>query len=219
MPAGARGTLIGREQTKQGMKNPANVLFFNTQVPAVLSGKPKRPILSPRILHPCSMTGWVQFTGTMQTARAGSGKPSSTSTGVSCVEPLFCCHGHHGQANRLVKDYGVEPGRVEVLPPGVDLEVWRPAQRENQPFRILFVGGDFERKGGYDLLNAFQELPGSGSGQFELALVTRSPVPDTPGVKVYSHFSPNSPDLIRLISIQPRICSAIPGRSVWHRSR
>jgi glycosyltransferase involved in cell wall biosynthesis len=199
LPAGARGTLIGREQTKQGMKNPANVLFFNTQVPAVLSGKPKRPyIIATDITpvqydrmgavygHRADRQGWVRQAKQYFNRRI--------LRGAATLLPWSSW-----AAESLVNDYGVEPGRVEVLPPGVDLEVWRPAHaREPEPFRILFVGGDFERKGGYDLLSAFQELPGSTSGRLELALVTRSPVPNTPGVKVYSHFSPNSPDLIRL---------------------
>jgi glycosyltransferase involved in cell wall biosynthesis len=199
IPAGTRGTLIGREQAQQGLKNTANVLFFNTQVPAVLSGKPKRPyIIATDITpvqydrmsavygHRADRQGWIRQAKQYFNRRI--------LRGAAALLPWSSWAG-----GSLVNDYGVNPARVEVLPPGVDLELWHPPQAaEPAPFRILFVGGDFERKGGHDLLRAFQELPGSRSGRLELALVTRSPVPDMPGVKVYSDFSPNSPDLIRL---------------------
>ena len=48
---------------------------------------------------------------------------------------------------------------------------------------------DFARKGGPLLLRAFQSLE---PGEAELHLVTRSTLPDTPGVTVYKHMQPNS---------------------------
>jgi glycosyltransferase involved in cell wall biosynthesis len=61
--------------------------------------------------------------------------------------------------------------------------------------RILFVGADFERKGGQHVLQAFQKLP---HGAAELVLVTRSQVPETPGVRAVHGLQPNSPALISL---------------------
>ena len=52
----------------------------------------------------------------------------------------------------LVEEYGVDPQRVEVVPPGIDLERWAPGERREGPPRILFVGGDLYRKGGATLL-------------------------------------------------------------------
>jgi glycosyltransferase involved in cell wall biosynthesis len=52
---------------------------------------------------------------------------------------------------------GVDSSRIVVNPPGVDLNRFRPGAREarpdGDPLRLLFVGGDFARKGG-DLLLA-----------------------------------------------------------------
>ncbi|MBH8566916.1 glycosyltransferase family 4 protein [Nostoc sp. CENA67] len=62
----------------------------------------------------------------------------------------------------LIVDYGVPAEKVRVIPPGVDLEQWnfRRGKIEDQistnPLRLLFVGGDFARKGGYTLLEAFR---------------------------------------------------------------
>jgi glycosyltransferase involved in cell wall biosynthesis len=99
----------------------------------------------------------------------------------------------------LIRDYGVDPARVEVIPPGIDLSRWRPnAERQGSgPLRILFVGGEFERKGGPLLLRAFANLP---PGRAELHLVTKSDVPPRPGVVVHSGLSPNDPALTDLFT-------------------
>jgi glycosyltransferase involved in cell wall biosynthesis len=97
----------------------------------------------------------------------------------------------------LVQDYGVDPRNIEIIPPGVDLDFWRPYEDERPPgpIRILFVGGDFERKGGNLLIDAFHALP---PGAAELVLVTRSAVPPRPGITTYRELRPNTPELLAL---------------------
>jgi glycosyltransferase involved in cell wall biosynthesis len=106
----------------------------------------------------------------------------------------------------VVDGYGVPAERVTVIPPGVTPSLWyRPiAERdEREPVRILFVGGDLERKGGDVLLRAFAalraELNGNGDGPaVELHLVTKSNVERQPDVHVHPDLGPNSPGLIAL---------------------
>jgi glycosyltransferase involved in cell wall biosynthesis len=93
---------------------------------------------------------------------------------------------------------GIDDERIRVLPPGVDLEAWRP-RPELRPeradaLRLLFVGGDFARKGGRTLLEVFRARLG---GRCELDIVTRDAVPPTPGVRVHIA-EPNSDALRRL---------------------
>jgi glycosyltransferase involved in cell wall biosynthesis len=96
----------------------------------------------------------------------------------------------------LVLDYQVDPQRIEVIPPGVDLGQWRPDHQSHRgPVRILFVGGDFYRKGGDTLLAAFRRLP---PGLAELILVTKSTLPAEEGITIFSHLRPNTPELISL---------------------
>jgi glycosyltransferase involved in cell wall biosynthesis len=72
--------------------------------------------------------------------------------------------------------------------------------------KILFVGGDFKRKGGATLLDAFRRLrseltpnlPRQPDPPVELHLVTRDPIPEERGVYVYNHMQPNSAELKRL---------------------
>jgi glycosyltransferase involved in cell wall biosynthesis len=96
----------------------------------------------------------------------------------------------------VVADYGVEPARTAVIPPGVDLERWSPGPTapDGRP-KILFVGGDFYRKGGDDLLAAFATLP---AGTAELIVVTRSDVARSDGVEVIKGLGPNDDRLVDL---------------------
>ena len=104
----------------------------------------------------------------------------------------------------LVNDYGVPAEKISVIPPGVDLERWdfgegkaerlqTSAQSPNAPLKLLFVGGDFSRKGGEYLLEAFRnEL----SGSCTLDLVTKDEtLRDEAGIKVYRGLTANSAPL------------------------
>lgn len=90
----------------------------------------------------------------------------------------------------LISDYGVDESLISVIAPGVDLARWpKPAPKGGtSPIKILFVGGDFERKGGEVLLSAFDAL----ETPCELHLVTSAPVEPRPGVHVYHDVKPNS---------------------------
>ena len=63
-------------------------------------------------------------------------------------------------ARSVREDYGVAPEKVRVIYPGVDIEKFtacRIGHRDEGPVRLLFAGYDFERKGGYDLLDVFRQ--------------------------------------------------------------
>jgi glycosyltransferase involved in cell wall biosynthesis len=99
----------------------------------------------------------------------------------------------------LEQDYGIDPGKVVVIPPGVDLEKWKSARgaEAQRPVKLLFVGGDFRRKGGETLLQAFRD---SLREDCELDIVTREPV-DVSGldnVRVHHGLGPNTPELMAL---------------------
>jgi glycosyltransferase involved in cell wall biosynthesis len=101
-------------------------------------------------------------------------------------------------ARSLCSDYGVPQSHIHVLPPGVDTSRWRPTitQDEKRLPRVLFIGGDFERKGGDLLLEVYRE---QFRGRCELHVVTR-PGAITPGIGVHVHtgLQPNESSLVRL---------------------
>lgn len=61
-------------------------------------------------------------------------------------------------AASLIEDYGVAPNRCSVTLPPKDLAEWTPAPKDFiAPWRLLFVGNDFERKGGLFLLELYSQ--------------------------------------------------------------
>jgi glycosyltransferase involved in cell wall biosynthesis len=100
----------------------------------------------------------------------------------------------------LVDDYGLDGERIHVIPPGADVERFRfdVRARENgaeRPVRLLFVGGDFDRKGGRILLQAYRA---GLRDRAELHLVTQEDVPEERGVFVHRGLTSNSPELLAL---------------------
>ena len=85
--------------------------------------------------------------------------------------------------------------KITVIPPGVNVHEWRrptPRVPHADPVKILFVGGDLERKGGLVLLEAFRALRHLG---LELHLVTKDRLPPEPGVFIYNNLEANSQPL------------------------
>ncbi len=98
----------------------------------------------------------------------------------------------------LVRHYGAKPSQVTVVHPGTVLSNFPdPVARKPRaqgPLRILFVGGDFRRKGGDLLLETVRRHL---HGRAELHLVTGADVTPGDGVYVYKGLKPHSPELLR----------------------
>lgn len=108
------------------------------------------------------------------------------------------CVGWSNWARRsFVTDYGVPEDRTRVVAPGVDLTLWRLPTRNSTTGlpRLLFVGGDFERKGGKLLLEVYRQ---HFRNRCELDLVTRENVPEEPGVRVHRGLTAGSAPLLEL---------------------
>jgi glycosyltransferase involved in cell wall biosynthesis len=97
-------------------------------------------------------------------------------------------------ADGLVAE-GIDRSMIRIIPPGVDLDAWpaRPvaAAMAERPLRLLFVGGDFRRKGGDLLAGAVERL----AGEVEAKLVTRDDVGALPPGVTVLRAGPNSPEL------------------------
>jgi len=81
----------------------------------------------------------------------------------------------HSSARDIVTEFGVDPGRVEVIPLGVDPEVFRPPTLPRVPGRVVaMASADTPMKGISTLLEAFAKL--ATERDLELVLVAK-PVP------------------------------------------
>jgi GT2 family glycosyltransferase len=96
----------------------------------------------------------------------------------------------------LESDYGVDPSKIVVIPPGVEVEAWAPRAVERRALpQVLFVGGDFRRKGGDLVLDWFYQR---GRGLCELQIVSEDPAVvglEAPDIHVHRGLRPNDTEL------------------------
>lgn len=105
---------------------------------------------------------------------------------------------HEWGKQSLQADYGMPASKIHVISPGIDLDRWNFArQPHGGPVRLLFVGGDFRRKGGEILLAAYaRDL----MDRCTLDIVTKEDVDirGLRGVTVHQGFAPNAASLLEL---------------------
>ncbi len=85
------------------------------------------------------------------------------------------CWSEHARRS-VCEELGVPADRTSVIPPGVDARLFTLDRDPDVPPRLLFVGGDFERKGGHDVLAATADLPAHVG--VDLVTSWSGPVPD-----------------------------------------
>lgn len=200
IPRGVRGTLQGMVQVRKAIgKGGYDVAFFNTQVPAALATQQvqRRPYVLATDITPIQYDGMSHLYG-HKADKVGILRKYKHRVNVSLMQGAArILPWSHWTRESLIRDYGVDPHKIDVVPPGVDLELWHPGSRQPsvRPLQILFVGGDLYRKGGATLLEAFRSLAKDSA---ELHLVTRTQIAPEQGVHTYYTMRPNSPELIAL---------------------
>jgi glycosyltransferase involved in cell wall biosynthesis len=101
----------------------------------------------------------------------------------------------------LVDDYSVDKNKVTVIPPGVNMEKFdfaKPKNKSKKEINLLFVGAEFERKGGSFLLESFRQLRKECKASLNLHLITKSKLEKEEGVFVYPDISINDSRLFQL---------------------
>lgn len=199
----ARASLLARRAIGQARRqNPLDALFIHTQVASLFAGPAMRatPTIISLDATPINYDTVGQFYGHK------SGGPLEGLKFRANVHAFRLAAGLvswcQWAKDSLVNDYGVPPEKITVIPPGVDLSLWprRPhhsARSSTRPVKLLFVGGDFQRKGGEVLLECFQR---SFQERCELHLVTQQPVTPGPNLYVYTGVKPKSDTLTRLFA-------------------
>jgi glycosyltransferase involved in cell wall biosynthesis len=197
-----RASLEARARVREVLrKQPLDALFLHTQVTALFS----RGLMA-RIPSIVSMDATpINFDNVggpyghrpSSVRQVESVKNALMRRTFNSAEKLVIWH--EAGKRSLVEDYRIPADKVEVIPPGIDMERWRftRAATAADTVRLLFVGGDFRRKGGDILLAAFRRRL---MRECELDIVTRERV-DTTGidnVRVHNGLGPNAPELVAL---------------------
>jgi glycosyltransferase involved in cell wall biosynthesis len=205
VPQWVKGTTRGYRQVRAGLRGRRpDALFFHTEKPAVFQWDLLARI--PTVLSLDVTPLQYDALGVYYEHAPDGDSPLARLKHAVNVRTFALSKGIVVWSNwvkdSVVRDYGMPADKVQVIPPGVDLRIWqapdfaRRSASQGLP-RILFVGGDFERKGGGLLLDWFRR---QGRGQCELDLVTRAPIEPGPGVRVHHGVTGNSPEARRLFA-------------------
>lgn len=185
-----------RDRLRQG---PVDAIFIHTQVAALLAGSIMRrvPTVVSLDATPVNFDSQGIAYGHSRSGAAAEALKVIANRHVfdrAAALVAWC----RWTADSLESDYGVAPNKINVIHPGVDIQLFRARARERgrHPVRVLFVGGDFERKGGRDLLEAMQRV----STRAELDVVTGSEVNVSPSIvcRVHRGLQPQSAELVSL---------------------
>lgn len=178
-------------------------LFFHTQVPAVLSQNWMRRY--PSVVSLDATPLQYDRLGDFYDHDTGPSWMESKKyeLNVSCYrEARHLVTWSTWAKDGLVAEYEVEADKITVIPPGVNPSEWKrplssPNSSSETPVKILFVGGDLERKGGVILLEAYRRLRERNGSELEveLHLVTKESVTPEPGLFIYNNMQPNSSEL------------------------
>jgi glycosyltransferase involved in cell wall biosynthesis len=197
--AGVRARRAIRKLRRSG---PVDALFVHTQVPAVLSPDHLKRIPTVVSLDATPIQ-YDELGAAYGHATGGSlVEKAKWKANVACFRRARAIvTWAEWTKTGLIDRYEVDPEKVHVIPPGVDYERWSSyghhGAPEGGPLKVLFVGGDLERKGGLLLLEAIRTLRAEGL-DIELDLVTRDDVVPQDGVVTHKGLTPNSPRLIAL---------------------
>jgi glycosyltransferase involved in cell wall biosynthesis len=198
LPKGVIGSLRGRIQVRKAMRLPADACLFLTQTPVALGGRVARK--RPYVIMVDDTPVLLDTMGEHYGLRPD--KPGPIATVKRRISSIGLRRAYRvlpmseWARRSLIDDFGVHHERAVVLATGIDLEQWTPDTTAHEaPMRILFVGGDFERKGGSVMLAAFDRLL---RGTAELHVVTRSTLVAHDGVVPHYGMQPNSAELIAL---------------------
>lgn len=94
-------------------------------------------------------------------------------------------------AESLRNEYRIDSNKISLLPPSLDFPVEPPPERKIAGVpRILFLGGDFQRKGGPLLLDCYRRFLRHRAA---LDIVTQTEIEAEDGVKVYRNVRAHTP--------------------------
>lgn len=199
LPDSVAGSIVGRNQVRRGLKaRPYDVAFFNTQVPAVIAAPflPKKPYVLSMDITPIQLDEMADHYG--HTPDSGGAvakiKHQANRKVFGGAERILAWSTWVQES--LVADYGVERDNIDVWAPGIDIDLWKPAPENRSPegFKILFVGGDFERKGGLELIEAYAQLDIPGLELHIVSKVTEAEVAHLDNVHLHPEIvSSNDP--------------------------
>jgi glycosyltransferase involved in cell wall biosynthesis len=171
--------LAGRAAAAEAISAGANVVLLSTLQNAPFVPLP--PGVNYVVYGDCTTAQLAELYGGKKLGFPGSAVNARLRRLVDRGCYFLCMSQWYRDALR--REFAVSEDRLVLLPFYVDTEKWMPAERKasNARPQVLFIGGDFRRKGG-DVVYELARLAEVGP----------------PNVRVYRSFAPESAELVRL---------------------
>jgi glycosyltransferase involved in cell wall biosynthesis len=124
-----------------------------------------------------------------------------------------CCATADWVAESLIRDYQVARDRIEVVGLGANIDLADPGERDWRVPRFLFIGGDWERKGGPRLAPALRRVR-DAYPEATLDIVGGAPPLDEPGITTHGFIDMRTPEgMSALLALYRRAtCFVMPSR-------
>jgi glycosyltransferase involved in cell wall biosynthesis len=124
-----------------------------------------------------------------------------------------CCVTADWVADSLADDYGLGRERIEVVGLGANIDLAEPGERDWSVPRFLFIGADWERKGGPRLVPALRRVR-ERHPEATLDIVGGAPPLDEPGVTTHGFLDMRTPEgMSALLALYRRAtCFVMPSR-------
>jgi hypothetical protein len=185
--------LSGRAAAREAIRSGANIVLLSTLQNAPFVPLP--PGVNYAVYGDCTTAQLAELYGGKTLGFPGSAVNARLRRLVDHGCYFLCMSEWYRDALR--RELGVSEDRLVMLPFYVDTEKWKPAEREapNARPQVLFIGGDFRRKGG-DVVYELAGLERFANVDFHVV----SPYAETgpPNVRVHRSLAPESADLVRL---------------------
>lgn len=203
--------LAARAVHRAAAAEPLDLLFYHTQVTALLAPRRQAP---PAVISldatPINYDTVGRLYGHISGGPLEGVKRAANRRAFAHAAALVTwCDWARAS---LIADYGIPTDKITTIAPGVDLARWPTSEASRRANlgatdesaadergarrpRLLFVGGDFARKGGEVLIECFSR---HFAERAELWIVTQSPVEPRRGVRVFRDVTPQSDALLRL---------------------
>jgi glycosyltransferase involved in cell wall biosynthesis len=185
--------LSGRAAAREAIRSGANIVLLST-----LQNAPFVPLplgVNYAVYGDCTTAQLAELYGGKTLGFPGSFVNARLRRLVDHGCYFLCMSEWYRDALR--REFGVGEDRLVMLPFYVDTEKWKPAERKapNARPQVLFIGGDFRRKGG-DVVNGLARLERFENVDFHVVSPHAEAGP--PNVRVHRSLAPESADLVRL---------------------
>jgi glycosyltransferase involved in cell wall biosynthesis len=185
--------LSGRAAAHEAIRSGANVVLLSTLQNAPFVPLP--PSVQYLVYGDCTTAQLAELYGGKRLGFPGSAVNAQLRRLVDYGCYFLCMSQWYRDALR--RELGVGDDRLVLLPFDVDTEKWKPPEQKapNARTQVLFIGGDFRRKGG-DIVYELAKLERFANVDFHVV----SPHAEAGPANVHVHRSltPESLDLVRL---------------------